>query len=527
MDLPEIVVGSGPAGVSVSKALLERGHRVWMLDGGSTLEKEKAEQLVKLSALPPATWPGEASLWMREGTKAGVKGLLKLTYGSDYPYRRMPGATTMTSEGVYIQYSMGKGGLSATWGTAVMPYRQSDIKDWPLTVKDLEPHYRAVLDFMPVAQGVDGLEEDFPTFKPTEPMPLGAQGKHMWERLRAHESELRKEGVKFGQSRLAINYPGHGAPGACQLCALCMYGCPYGLLYTSAQTVDELQKHPNFRYMPGYTVRRIDETDDSVAVKAVLPDGTTETLQGGRAFLAAGVLASTAIVLRSIEAYDKPVTFRDSHYFMMPMLSLRGAPGFERGNLQTMSQIFLEVMDDRVSPYSTHLQVYTYSDLFEQPIRKMLRTFGPLAKLFPWQAFLSRLTIIQAFMHSSDSPGFTGVLERDGDSDRLRLIAEDRQETTNVVKKLLKKLRAIRPFSGALPISAMMERGEPGRGFHTGGTFPMAHEPSGFQSDVLGRPAGLKRVHVVDSSVLPSISGTTITYTVMANAHRIGTYAGA
>jgi hypothetical protein len=41
---------------------------------------------------------------------------------------------------VYAQSSMGKGGLSATWGTAVMPYRQKDIEDWPITADDLAPH---------------------------------------------------------------------------------------------------------------------------------------------------------------------------------------------------------------------------------------------------------------------------------------------------------------------------------------------------------------------------------------------------
>ena len=41
----------------------------------------------------------------------------------------------------------------------------------------------------------------------------------------------------------------------------------------------------------------------------------------------------------------------------------------------------------------------------------------------------------------------------------------------------------------------------------------------------LGRPAGFKRVYVVDSTVFPSIPATTITFTVMANAHRIGTSA--
>jgi len=519
----EIVIGSGPAGVACAKALLDAGRHVWMVDGGSELEPEKSQKLVELSRLPPAVWPGDASLWMREGTRAGVKGLLKLTYGSEFPYKRMPGATSMESDGVYVQFSMGKGGLSATWGTAVMPYRQKDMEDWPLTAEELAPHYRAVLEFMPVAQTVDGLAEDFPVFAPTEPMPLGPQGRQLWQDLEGHEAGLRAQGLKFGRSRLAINASGAGAAGACTLCGLCMYGCPYGLLYSSAQTVDALRRHPNFRYTPGYAVQRVDESEDEVEVHAVRPDGSMETLRGARAYVAAGVLASTAIVLRSLQAYDRPVIFRDSHYFMLPMLRWRGAPGFERGNLQTMAQIFLEIMDTKLSPYATHLQVYTYSDLFEQPIRNML---GPLAKLFPWKTFLSRLTLIQAFMHSSDSPGFEGRLERVGDSDQLRLTAQKRPETDALVKQLLKKLWAVRGLTGMAPFEAMMQRGEPGRGFHTGGTFPMSAKPTGLESDLWGRPAGMKRVHVVDSSVLPSIAATTVTYTVMANAHRIGALVG-
>jgi choline dehydrogenase-like flavoprotein len=49
----------------------------------------------------------------------------------------------------------------------------------------------------------------------------------------------------------------------------------------------------------------------------------------------------------------------------------------------------------------------------------------------------------------------------------------------------------------------------------------MRREPGKFETDVLGRPAGFNRVHVVDSTVLPTIPATTITFTVMANARRI------
>ena len=63
--------------------------------------------------------------------------------------------------------------------------------------------------------------------------------------------------------------------------------------------------------------------------------------------------------------------------------------------------------------------------------------------------------------------------------------------------------------------------GPPGRGFHTGGSCPMRLAPHEFESDVLGRPYGCERVHIVDASVFPSITASTITLTAMANAHRI------
>jgi choline dehydrogenase-like flavoprotein len=45
------------------------------------------------------------------------------------------------------------------------------------------------------------------------------------------------------------------------------------------------------------------------------------------------------------------------------------------------------------------------------------------------------------------------------------------------------------------------------------------HAPN--DTDVLGRPFGLSRIHVVDTSVLPAIPATTVGLLTMANAHRI------
>jgi choline dehydrogenase-like flavoprotein len=59
---------------------------------------------------------------------------------------------------------------------------------------------------------------------------------------------------------------------------------------------------------------------------------------------------------------------------------------------------------------------------------------------------------------------------------------------------------------------------------HFGGSFPMRRNPRAFNdTDVLGRPTGLSRVHLIDGSVLPTIPATTIMLQIMANADRIAT----
>ena len=49
----------------------------------------------------------------------------------------------------------------------------------------------------------------------------------------------------------------------------------------------------------------------------------------------------------------------------------------------------------------------------------------------------------------------------------------------------------------------------------------MSNKIKNNKSDKLGRPFAKKRVHIIDSSILPEIPVNTISYTVMANAYRI------
>jgi choline dehydrogenase-like flavoprotein len=240
-------------------------------------------------------------------------------------------------------------------------------------------------------------------------------------------------------------------------------------------------------------------------------------------FVAGGTIPTTRILLRSLEAYDQTVWLKDSQYFLLPLLLLNRVRGATHESLHALSQIFLELFSADGTENGTHIQIYSNNDLISQAVAQ---AFGPLKQPlgFLLRNLQERMLVAQGFLHSEQSSRVAIRLKKNpGEgSDQLELKAElnsaARARVRGVVWKLLRQTRNL----GAAPLPMMLKFAEPGRSFHCGGTFPMNEQPKGFQTDLLGRLPGWKRVHAVDATVFPSIPATTITLSVMANAHRIG-----
>jgi hypothetical protein len=229
------------------------------------------------------------------------------------------------------------------------------------------------------------------------------------------------------------------------------------------------------------------------------------------------VIPTAQILLRSQNAFDQPLMLRDSQYFLFPIILARRTRDVQSEALHTLSQVFLELNNPRISRRSVHLQIYTYSDLIAGAVRQSL---GPL-KIFTKQ-ILERLVIVQGYLHSDDSASIEMKLKHDGQRDLLELEPRLNPETRGTVKRVLGEvLGRFRALRGIV-VPPMLQVARPGRSFHCGASIPMRAQPGNFESDLLGRPFGWNRVHVVDASVFPAIPATTITFSVMANAHRIG-----
>jgi ferredoxin len=518
------VIGSGPAGVACAKALLARGATVLMLDAGLELEPDRTRIVRQFAEAKPSAWQAGDCDRLKGGMAAGAKGIpLKLAFGSDFPYRETETHIPWQGRNTSVRPSLALGGLSNVWGATLLPYRDADIADWPVKGAQLENHYRAVLELTGLSAQHDDLEEWFPLHcdNPNVLQP-SRQAALLLQNLDRHRDALRERGWRFGRARLAMRAADGPRGIGCVHCGFCMYGCPYGCIFNSAGIVRELRAGKNFSYQRDVIVTTVREDSGKVVIEGFHRQTRAPlSFEADRAYLAAGVIPTAQIILRSQSAYDRPLRLRDSQYFLFPLVLARRSPDVQTESLYTLSQVFIELCRPQISRHTVHLQIYTYSDLIGEAVRK---TFGPLARPLEGLArrLEERMVIVQGYLHSDESRTIEMTLKRDGAGDCLHLNAlpnpETRRTVRRVVREMLKQSRRL----GGIVLPPMLQLAEPGRGFHCGGSIPMRENPKPFESDCLGRPHGWTRVHAVDATVLPGAPATTITFSVMANAHRIG-----
>lgn len=528
-----LVIGSGPAGVSCAIALLEQGHTVTMVDAGLTLEPAIQSQVDALARQAPSAWPKGAVDFMSSSTDATVSGVsLKRVFGSDFAYRGTEKDIPLSRHNTGILPSFAKGGLSTVWGAAMLPLQSKDLAGWPISLADLEPHYRAVLRHVPLAAIRDDLEKHFPLYtENARPLDASRQAQGFLSDLEQNRERLNAEHIIFGHSRLAVHAPHKGRnENYCVYCSLCLCGCPYGAIYSASHTLEGyLKKQPRFHYFKGWIAKQVSENQHHAELLGTSQDmRRPQVLTGERVFLAGGVLSTTKILLYSMKEYDRPLHMATSQHFMFPWIRLTAQRGVTEEALHTLAQIFFEIDDPDISQHTVHLQFYTYNSLMREALRRI--GIGYLVEASAWMrdALYGRLLVTQGYLHSKDSPEIEVTLKKpvSGDEPVLDLRGSSASGAKRKIQLLLKKLSRLRQPLCAIPIPPLLHLSPPGGGYHAGGTFPMRQIPQAFESDLWGRPYGFERVHAVDASILPEIPGTAITMNVMANAHRIGSFNG-
>ena len=212
------------------------------------------------------------------------------------------------------------------------------------------------------------------------------------------------------------------------------------------------------------------------------------------------------------------MTMLESQYFLVPLLLWRSFADVPEERLTALSQLCLRLSDPDVCPRDVQFLLYTFNPLYRDKIRRTPLRFFPAVE----REVVGRIVALQGYLHSDVSPRLSLRLRRNAEKPPT-LVVEGREnsETRPTLRRVRARLRRLAGTLRASPIPFLTRTGLPGKSYHSGGAFPMRRDPGVRESDLLGRPMGLARVHLIDSSVFPTIPATNITLTLMANAHRI------
>ena len=474
------VIGSGPSGWAAYEKLRQLGHDVWILDAGLNASSE--------NKIP---------------VRSSKQGLThKLYFGSDLPYRDYPFGPKRFSNGVNPISSFASGGLSLVWGATMLPYCEADMKDWPIAFEELERHYSEIVNQIPVCGNQDGLSDIYGDF-------FSRRGAFQSERIVRFLERMSLNAPQqavYGSSRLAVETGTQIQPG-CNYCGLCLSGCPGGFIW-STQNSFCLAKVIQLR------VLRLIDSGRFVQVFGLDYEGNEiSDLTFEKIFIAAGPVESFRILANS-SIVPKRVLLKDSATFFLPLFASPSLGRWRRDHL-ALSQSFVKIKHAN-SDLHSQFQLYEYSENLISRARKAI-PFGTFLPKFFLHFFLRRMVVAIGYLDSSISPQIEMSLTEDGN---LKLAIASKgvligERNTSIRQAILNFKKAL-TNSGLLPISFLTQFAAPGEGVHFGAWLPM-----GVSSDLTGRPTGCVNVHVVDSSVLPSIAPGPITFTVMANAMRI------
>lgn len=524
-----VVVGSGLSAVGALKAIIKTGVRPVVIDVGRQLDPERQKIKSRMSIIQPMNWSDDdvkslASNFTADSNSGIPK---KLVLGSDYFYSSDNSETIKS--GTFSRsspsYSLAMGGFSAGWGAAFLPPAESDIKDWPVSHDKILEHMRECVQNISCSEPTDELSEYFPSLKnnPNDVLVLSkGQGKLLRTLRGAARPSLALPEI-FGQARLMTRNRNIGNLKGCNYCGHCSAGCVYDSIYKAELEIAQMRLEQQIEYLGGWKVKTIIESGSSVKVSMVNEHGGDErNIEADRLFLAAGAVNSTRILLQSQNMHAFEASIKQTGGFLQPFVSAVHYPvSWPKQN--TQSSVFLEFKERKLSNRWVHVQISQPNELAMSKLGLNHSTIssvrGKLAK------FVSG-NLIVAIVNTHSDHGSKYVV-RIGDNFVNGVAQLESKQNLHpnqnfIIKVLNSRLKKIFRRRGAVALGFARQESFASVGYHFGSSFPMCKDPKlPTDTDSLGRPFGWKNVFIVDTSVMPSIPGTSIGLLAMANANRI------
>jgi len=303
-----------------------------------------------------------------------------------------------------------------------------------------------------------------------------------------------------------------------------MVGCPYGLIYSTAQTFDSLRRVDRVTFNGGLLALKVTEEADRVRViTKEIATGQIRPFEADRVFVACGAIGTTRLVSNSLGLFNADLPMLESRQFVLPLLSLHATEDPRNKRDFTLNQFNMIVAPGGGSVDLSTLHFYTFNPAFINGLPSLLRTRS--AEWLQVQ-LLRRLTVAFGYLPSWNSARLRVHIgsrcEQPGLPDFHISSEAPPSGQGQMLRAVLLRLVQSARILDLYPLIPMLQLSATGKSYHWGGSFPHTTDrPILFSSDRLGRVGPWDRIHLVDASVFPTVPAMTFGLTVMANAHRI------
>jgi len=463
-DVEVLVVGSGASALAVSTALIARGVRPFVVDAGLTSD-----------SVPQTPSHSEKSGLVSLGTKT--------FFGSSFPFWQPASEPIEYQSSQHPRASYSPGGLTRVWGATVDFHHFNSA--WINEAVPEEIDLNFVRSTLETTMGI------------TESEILGSDG--ALQNVSRACLHLRRHGWMVRPSEVAISSLSSSL-NSCKLSQQCIHGCPNNAIWFAGDQIRALRDDNKLDYYSGLTVKSLSPDHETVTVFS-----DRGTLKAKFVFIAAGPISTAAIMISS--GFVERLDLKDSATVFGGVLSTASTSGQWTRHL--LSQLWITSPDRKFKA-----QIYPASDEYGPRISSAIPQVMGASRFTSW--LQHRTVPIIAYLDSSLSPILSVSRSSNG---RVKVSSAD-QANADSRQGFQPYLRELALRLGMNMIFApwgLYQFVVPGGGYHSGASLP-----HGRSSDIYGRPFGLKRIFVVDSSVLPEVQAGSITPTVMANSHRIG-----
>ena len=504
-----LIVGSGPAGVSAAWPLVQAGRDVLMIDAADTV----------LPAPPREDGP-------RRHARLGAD-FETLRAPADWtPMLTTPRALAVLNgaargnpprlDGYTVAQSRVSGGLSNLWGANCSAFDAADMAGWPLSPDDLLPAYRSVAERIGISGARDDLDpfhgEGLALHAPTQLTPTIAA---LYDRYRRGPAPV---GLTMGRGRIAVLTEDQADRQGCNGCGLCVLGCARRSIYSSADELAALRRFTNFRFWEGTRIRRFVSTDASGPVIAFEGPNGAGQVRSDRLLLAAGTIASTALVAEHAGLLGARLPIlgnpRTVMAFVLPAAIGSAFPDPSFGLAQLSLRIGVPGQADYASGavYGADTQAL---DLFA---RRMPLTRPAAMRLSA--ALAPALLLVNFFLPGSFSRN-SMRLEQGPEGPQTCLDGTVPEATSAAMHGTALAIRRAMRSMGAYYVPGSTLLSAPGADVHPAGTMPMGGSGR-LAVTSMCELTNMPGVHAIDGAWLPSLPAKHLTFTIMANALRVG-----